>query len=45
MYAKLGSQLGEKKQKQQVTSAFAGGGLVLMLAGAAMSLGWFGRLT
>ena len=45
VYAKLGSQLGEKKQKQQVTSAFAGGGLVLMLAGAAMSLGWFGRLT
>ena len=45
VYAKLGSQLGERKQKQQVTSAFAGGGLMLMLAGAAMSLGWFGRLT
>ncbi len=45
VYAKLGSQLGKKKEKQQVTSAFAGGGLVLMLAGAAMSLGWFGRLT
>jgi Ca-activated chloride channel family protein len=45
VYAKLGSQLGTKKEKQQVTSAFAGGGLVLMLAGAAMSLGWFGRLT
>jgi Ca-activated chloride channel family protein len=45
VYAKLGSQLGEKKEKQQVTSAFAGGGLALMLVGAAMSLGWFGRLT
>jgi Ca-activated chloride channel family protein len=45
VYAKLGSQLGKKNEKQQVTSAFAGGGLVLMLAGAAMSLGWFGRLT
>lgn len=45
VYAKLGSQLGKKNEKQQVTSAFAGGGLLLMLAGAAMSLGWFGRLT
>lgn len=44
VYEKLGSQLGHKKEKHQVTSAFAGGGLVLLLAGAAMSLAWFGRL-
>jgi Ca-activated chloride channel family protein len=44
VYEKLGSQLGHKKQKHQVTTAFAGGGLALLLAGAAMSLAWFGRL-
>ena len=30
--------------KRQVTAAFAGGGLVLLLVGAALSLRWFGRL-
>jgi Ca-activated chloride channel homolog len=44
VYEKLGSQLGHKNEKHQVTSAFAGGGLALLLAGAAMSLAWFGRL-
>jgi Ca-activated chloride channel homolog len=44
VYEKLGSQLGHKKEKRQVTTAFAGGGLALLLAGAAMSLTWFGRL-
>ena len=44
VYEKLGSQLGHKKQKHQVTSSFAGGGLALLVAGAAMSLAWFGRL-
>ena len=44
VYQKLGSQLSKKNEKRQVTSAVAGGGLVLLLAGAAMSLGWFGRL-
>ena len=43
VYRKLGSQLGHKDEKRQITSAFAGGALVLLLAGAAMSLGWFGR--
>jgi Ca-activated chloride channel family protein len=43
VYEKLGSQLGHKDEKRQVTSAFAGGGLALLLVGGVMSLGWFGR--
>jgi Ca-activated chloride channel family protein len=43
VYRKLGSQLSHHDEKRQVTTAFAGGGLVLLLMGAAMSLGWFGR--
>jgi len=44
VYEKLGSQLGHKQEKRQITSAIAGGGLVLLLGAAALSLGWFGRL-
>jgi Ca-activated chloride channel homolog len=44
VYEKLGSQLGHRKEKQQITTAFAGGAAVLLLAGLGMSLGWFGRL-
>jgi Ca-activated chloride channel family protein len=44
VYRDLGSRLGHRKEKRQITSAFAGGGLALLLAGAAMSLRWFGRL-
>lgn len=44
VYEKLGSQLGRKQEQRQVTSAFAGGGLALLLLGAALSLRWFGRL-
>ena len=40
----LGSQLGTKNEKRQITAGFAGGGLALLLLGAAMSLRWFGRL-
>jgi Ca-activated chloride channel homolog len=43
VYEKLGSQLGHKDEKRQITSAFAGGGLALLLVGGVMSLGWFGR--
>jgi Ca-activated chloride channel family protein len=45
VYKNLGKRLGHKHERRQVTAAFAGGGLALMLAGAAMSLRWFGRLT
>jgi Ca-activated chloride channel family protein len=44
VYERLGSQLSKRNEKRQVTSAVAGGGLVLLLAGAAMSLGFFGRI-
>ena len=44
VYEKLGSQLSHKKQKQQITTAFAGAAALLLLAGLGMSLGWFGRL-
>jgi Ca-activated chloride channel family protein len=44
VYEKLGSQLGHRKEKRQITSTVAGGGLVLLLAGGFLSLGWFGRL-
>lgn len=44
VYEQLGSQLSHKNEKRQVTAAFAGGGLALLLMAAAMSLRWFGRL-
>ena len=44
VYEKLGSQLGHKHTHKEITAAFAGGGLALLLLGGVMSLGWFGRL-
>lgn len=44
VYQRLGSQLGHRHAKRQVTAEVAAGGLVLLLAGAGLSLGWFGRL-
>lgn len=44
VYERLGSQLGHKDEKRQVTSVVAGGGLLLLLTGAVMSLGFFGRI-
>jgi Ca-activated chloride channel family protein len=44
IYKKLGSELGHRNEKRQITSAFAGGGLVLLLTGIAMSVRWFGRM-
>lgn len=44
VYKRLGTQLTRKKEKQEVTASFAGGGLVLLLLGSAASLAWFGRL-
>ena len=44
IYEQLGSELGHRKEKRQITSVFAGGGLVLLLTGMAMSMRFFGRL-
>lgn len=44
VYAHLATQLGHKKVKREITASFAGGGLVLLLFGSAVSLAWFGRL-
>ena len=44
VYAHLGAQLSHKRVKQEITSSFAGGGLVLLLIGGLASLRWFGRL-
>ncbi|HEX7299646.1 MAG TPA: VWA domain-containing protein [Solirubrobacteraceae bacterium] len=44
VYAHLGSLLGTKNEKREITAGFAGGGLALLLLGAALSLRWFGRL-
>ena len=43
IYAGLGTRLSSKEVKEEVTVAFAGGALVLLLAGGALSLAWFGR--
>jgi Ca-activated chloride channel homolog len=44
IYANLGTRLSSKQEKREVTVAFAGGGLVLLLVGGGLSLAWFGRL-
>jgi Ca-activated chloride channel homolog len=44
IYANLGTRLSSKKEKHEVTVAFAGGGLVLLMLGGGLSLAWFGRL-
>ncbi len=43
-YQRLAARLGHKQVKQEITAGFAGGGLVLLLLGSAVSLFWFGRL-
>jgi len=43
IYQQLGSQVATKKQKREMTSAFAGGALLLLLAGSALGLRWFAR--
>ena len=43
IYANLGTRLSSRPVEREVTVAFAGGALVLLLAGGALSLAWFGR--
>jgi Ca-activated chloride channel family protein len=43
IYSNLGTRLSSKPVEHEVTFAFAGGAVVLLLAGGALSLAWFGR--
>jgi Ca-activated chloride channel homolog len=44
IYENLGSQLVVRPERTEVTSMFAGAGLLVLLIGGACSLLWFGRL-
>jgi Ca-activated chloride channel family protein len=44
IYKQLGSRVGHRRKSVEVTSAAAGGGLALLLAGAALSGLWFRRI-
>jgi Ca-activated chloride channel family protein len=44
VYTHLAARLGRKHVKHEITAGFAGGGLVLLVIGALLSLRWFGRL-
>ena len=44
VYERLGSRLGTKQEEREVTAAFAGGGLILLLGAAALGLRTMGRL-
>jgi len=43
IYAGLGTRLSSKQVKEEVTVAFAGGALFLLLLGGGLSMAWFGR--
>jgi Ca-activated chloride channel homolog len=44
IYEQLGKEVGRKKEKREVTGAFAGFAGLLLVVGGGMSLRWFGRL-
>jgi Ca-activated chloride channel family protein len=44
IYKSLGTRIGFKKERRELTAAFAAGGLALMMLGGIFSLAWFGRL-
>jgi Ca-activated chloride channel family protein len=44
VYGQLGSQVATREEKREVTAAFAAGAALMLLAGGAASLRWFGRL-
>ena len=43
VYKDLGSRVGRKKEQREVTAAFAGAGVVLMLVASGLSLAWSRR--
>jgi Ca-activated chloride channel homolog len=44
VYANLQSRIGSIDREQEVTAAFAAGGLMLVVMGAGLAAAWFGRL-
>ena len=44
VYERLGSRVATREERRQVTAAFAGGAVALLLLGGALSLRWFGRI-
>ena len=44
VYEELGSQVGTRREKREITGAFAAAAALLLVGGGAMSLRWFGRL-
>ena len=44
IYERLGSRIGYATEERELTAAFAGAGLGLLLVGGTLSLLWFGRL-
>jgi Ca-activated chloride channel homolog len=44
IYAGLGTRLSSRSEKREVTAAFAGGAILLLIAAGGFSLRWFGRL-
>ncbi|MDX6448477.1 MAG: Ca-activated chloride channel [Gaiellaceae bacterium] len=44
VYDRLGSRLGHRKVRREITDAFAGGSALLLLAGGAASMALFGRV-
>ncbi len=44
VYEQLGSRIGYREEERELTAAFSGGALVLLAAGALLSLFWFRRL-
>jgi Ca-activated chloride channel homolog len=43
IYSRIGTRLSSKPVKREVTAAFAGGALVLLMLGGGLGLRWFGR--
>jgi Ca-activated chloride channel family protein len=44
VYQQLGSRIGTRNEKREITAAFSGGALALLVGGAGLSLLWFRRL-
>jgi Ca-activated chloride channel family protein len=44
LYERLGSEIGSRDEVREITAAFAGGGLLLLISASALAVRWRGRL-